>query len=407
MDYQYQDIIFDDALKLMEDRLILNPKIETETVELMQALHRIVSHDYEALIAQPPFDRSAVDGYAVQTSDIRQATRDKPITLTVVEEIHAGVAPTCSVIPGKAIRIMTGAPIPDGANAVIRQELTDYGDEAVIVYHAAVSYENICYHGEDFKEGERLIKEGTYLTAIEIGILASMGYAQVDVYRKPTVSLFSTGDELIHPGEPILPGKIYNSNLFLLHSRLKELGIEPAVVGNLADDTSLVADALIDAARHSEFILTTGGVSVGKKDIMHEALALAGADRIFWRVQMKPGAPTIFAILNGCLILALSGNPFGAMANLELLARPALARLTRNPSILTRRVQAIMKDAYPKNSPGKRFIRGIYQDGTVSLPKGLQTSGVLRTMQGCNCLIEIESRTAGLNPGDEVEVILL
>lgn len=405
--YQFTEVLLEEAIRLMKEYIVYRKEQNAEEVSLIDGLGRVAARDYISPINQPPFDRSPLDGYAVRAEDIRNASREQPVRLKVIEEIVAGDEPKERVESGMAARIMTGAPIPEGADCVIRQEDTDYGEEKVLIYKSVNTLDNICFQGEDFQAGDCLIKKDTLLSAIELGILASMGYSEISVYAKPRIGVFTTGDELMKPGEKLKPGKIYNSNLHVLWGRCKELGIEPVIADCLPDTEKEVATALEQILQQVDFVITTGGVSVGKKDIMHGALELLGAEKIFWKVLVKPGTPIIFAMAQGVPILALSGNPFGAISNLELLARPILSEMTGNRNLLPERKKAVFQNEFGKRSNVRRFIRGIYKDGEVCLPKGLHSSGVLGSMQGCNCLIDISVECAGLKPGDEVEVVLL
>ena len=252
------------------------------------------------------------------------------------------------------------------------------------------------------------MKQGEKIGFVEIGNLAAMGLDRVTVYRKPRIALITTGDEVTEPGQALRPGQIYNSNHYLISSRLAELGVETVWTKCLKDDALQVADAVRQAVElGADAVITTGGVSVGKKDILHDSLDLLGAEKLFWRVNLKPGTPTVFAVFQGVPVICLTGNPFGAIANVELLIRPMLAVLTGDPSLKAEEATGVMADPFHKASPGRRFIRAIYRDGQVRLPDGLHSSGVLSTMKGCNCLVDIEPGTGALNAGDSVRVWLL
>lgn len=407
--YRYVGVTVGQALELMREALGggEKPSWEMEELPLEEALGRIAGSDYCSPMNQPPFDRSPLDGYAVRAADTTGAGREHPAYLAVTQEILAGGYPREALGAGQAARIMTGAPIPAGADCIIRQEDTDYGEERVAIYKEMAPWDNYCYAGEDFRKGDCLLEAGTRLGAVELGILAGMGYGAVKVRRKLQAALFSTGDELQEPGGPLAPGKIYNSNLFVLRGRLEEMGIEVAASQRLPDSEQEVAQAMERVLPRADIILSTGGVSVGKRDILHGALELLGAEKVFWRVKVKPGTPTIFALAQGTPILALSGNPFGALAHLELLARPLLALLSGDSALLAPRKEAVLQDPFPKGSAMERIVRGYYREGKVYLPKGLHSSGCLSSMQGCNCLIDIPAGSAGLAAGDEVSVILL
>ena len=242
---------------------------------------------------------------------------------------------------------------------------------------------------------------------METGILASMGCAEAVVYRHPKVSVLTTGDEVTSPGQPLQPGKIYNSNLTMLVVRLRELGIRPVLAKTISDDPELMGKALKDAAAQSDLIITTGGVSVGKKDILHKAVQVSGSERVFWRVIAKPGTPVLFSVCEGVPVISLSGNPFGAAANFEMLIRPALAKMTRDESLNPVVSQAVMADPFFKESKRRRFIRGILKDGQVYMPSGLHSSGVLSSLQGCNCIVDIPAGSGALKLGDPVKVVLI
>jgi molybdopterin molybdotransferase len=252
-----------------------------------------------------------------------------------------------------------------------------------------------------------LLKKGTRIGYVEIGVLASMGRIQVPVYRRPRVVLLTSGDEVVEPGRPLPPGKIYNSNQSVLAARLMEFGIEPYQIAWIRDDAKEMAAALTEAAHHADLIITTGAVSVGKKDIMHEALRLAGADRIFWRVKMKPGMPTLFSVCQGVPVVSLSGNPFGVAVTMELLVRPVLRKMTQDAQFDIKRVSGTMASTFSKGGKGRRFVRASWKDGQFYLPDGLHSNGVLASMAGCNCLLDLPAGTPPLAPGDHAEALLL
>lgn len=386
------------------------PIRQVECVLLPELGGRILAESIYADIDQPPFDRSPIDGYACRSADLAGCSKEQPAILQVLEEVDAGSLATQNVGSGEAIRIMTGAPLPSGCDCCVRQEETDYGtltEGLVHIFCSHQEWENVCFRGEDYRRGTCLLAAGTRLTYVELAILASMGRTTAQVWRKPVITIFTTGDEVIQPGQPLEPGKIYNSNGYLLEARLRELGLEAAANEVACDDARDMAEKLMQAAKGSELILTTGGVSVGKKDIMHEALEIAGADKQFWRVLLKPGTPTIFSVMDGIPVISLSGNPFAAAANFELLVRPLLEKMTGDHSLMYHQQQAVMAEAFSKKSPGRRFVRAILRDGMVYLPEGQHSSGAISSMRGCNCMIDIPAGNPGLLSGDKVTVIVL
>ena len=417
----------------MEQILQYTPVInETEKVELNKAGGRILAQDMVAEFNNPPFGRSPVDGYACKAEDLAGASSEHPVKLKVMEEIDAGQYSERVVEHGQAVRIMTGAAIPKGCDCCIYQERTDYGEDFVEIYTEQKQWDNYCFAGEDFKKGTTLLKKGTHIGYVEAAVLAGMGAAKAPVYRRPKIVLLTTGDEVVEPGNPLPAGKIYNSNMTMLSARLRELGIEPFYMEAVKDDPQIMAEKLKETAEQADMIITTGGVSVGKKDIMHESLRLINAERIFWRVKMKPGMPTLFSVYNkedsngnisekcmtdDCVtgrkvpVISLSGNPFGVAVTVELLIRPALEKMMQNPAIGLKEVAGVMADDFVKGIKGRRFIRAYWENGEFHLPNGLHSNGVLSSMAGCNCLIDTKTmedkESKSLKTGDKVSAILL
>lgn len=362
---------------------------ETETVPLLQACGRVLAKDMIAGFDNPPFDRSPVDGYACKAEDITDASESHPVQLTVLEEIDAGQYSRVTVEKGQAVRIMTGAAIPKGCDCCVRQEDTDYGEETVRIFRPTGQWQNYCYRGENFKNGTVLLKKGDKIGFIEAGILASMGVIKVKVYRRVRAAVLTTGDEVMAPGKRLIPGKIYDCNQGLLAARMKEFGAELVEVAAIEDRPQAMTAALERIAPSVDLIVTTGAVSVGKKDIMHEALEMAGAKRIFWHIQMKPGMPTLFSMYQDTPVISLSGNPFGVAVSIDLLLRPVLHKMTQDEALKTVRKKCLLKNKFSKTIRGRRYVRAMTDGETVTIPTGLHSNGVLSSMAGCNCLIEM------------------
>ena len=385
---------------------------QTERVPLMEAAGRTAAEDVYAAISNPPFDRSPLDGSTFAAACVAGATAERPVRLRVVGEECAGEFYAGTVGAGETVRIMTGGAIPAGCDCVIRQEDVREDGDAILVPFPLRAHENYCDAGEDVRAGTHIIRKGQTLRAADLAVLASQGHTDAAVYLRPRVAVASTGDELVEPGEPLCPGKIYNSNLYLLAARLKEMGFEAEILGALPDDAEEVARALVSSAEPPDLVLTTGGVSVGKKDIMHDVVKELNAERLFWRVLMKPGAPAIGYTFSAAgdsrrtLGIALSGNPFAASATFELLARPVLAKLTAQDALLPKRSRAVLRDGFSKESRGRRFMRAQYAQGEVHLPEK-HASGVLFSAVGCNALVDIPAGSPPLAAGAEVDVILL
>ena len=377
----------EEAIKILRDNI--KEPIESETIPTMQSLGRVLAGPVKAVYDNPPFDRSPLDGYAVRGEDTLKASQDRPVELEVIGKVYAGGVYTGEVQRGQAVRIMTGAPIPKGADAIIRQEDTDYGEETVHIYKGVKSWSNYCYAGEDYKAGETLIKAGSLINGACASVLSSMGESRVEVYKLPPVSVIATGDEVMEPGEGLRPGKIYDSNLTYISLRLRELGIEPAFGRHAADDPELVAQIIRERSQKDSLIITTGGVSVGQKDIMHDVVKILGARQLFWKVKVKPGTPTLAFTYNNCLVICLSGNPYGAVANFELMVRPVLAKLTGNPSLEMSKTRACVQNDIKKIGGMRRFLRAYYENGKVWINGHNQSSGALSAMLDTNCLVEI------------------
>ena len=398
-------LMLEEALELILSR---GKKIdECEEIALWDVVGRVLAEDVVAQRNQPPFPRSPLDGYAVRSSDIKGASREYPVTLTVIAEVDAGHVVQEMVGEGEAIRIMTGAPIPDGADCIIGQEDTDYGESRVNVYEEVEAWQNYCFEGEDYRAGTILLKKGTVLGSAEAGILASLGLTRVCVYRRPRIAVITTGDEILLPGEELLPGKIYDSNLYALVTILRSWGVEISAKMRVEDDAKKVAELVKKVMTDADLVVTTGGVSVGKKDIMHEVLKILNCEKLFWRIAVKPGMPTLCASCQGKLLVCLSGNPYGAVANLELLIRPLLAEMTGREDLKIQRRRAVCENTFPKKSMVTRYVRAHYSDGKVRIASGSNASGILSSMCGCNCLIVIPAGTERIEKDDEVEVILL
>lgn len=399
------NVTLEQAIKLL--RKHVTHGLESEWVMTREASGRVLVEDIYAPFSQPPFHRSPLDGYAFSAVSSEGASEESPVSLKVVGEVCAGHTFKGTVKKGEAIRIMTGAPIPEGCDCVLRQEDTDYGEQVVAIYKALEPYSNYCFAGEDIKEGHLILKKGEKLSAITLGVLASMGIDRVQVQKKVRVGLLCTGDELVPLGKPLLEGKIYNSNGVMLEARMKELGIDVTVVEHCVDTASEVGLIIEKLIEQVDLVITTGGVSVGKKDIMHDVFKEFDVKRLFWRIAIQPGTPVLGGYFKNKIILGLSGNPFAALVNFELLVREIVAEFEKTEYILPIKVRAHMASEFNKVSQKRRFIRAKYCNGKVSLEHNNHSSGSLYTMSLCNCLIDIPAGNEGLRIGEEVNVILL
>ena len=394
----------EDALEEMTGGL---QPLGVEVLPLGEALGRTLAEEVRAHGDQPPFDRSPLDGYALKAADTVGASPLHPVTLPVVETVYAGGIPSRGLSSGEAMRVMTGAILPSGCDCVLRLEDTDDGRETVSLYASLRPDANFCHRGEDYSAGTLLLPAGTRLDSPSIGVLASAGVFSVPVRRRPSVGLLVTGDEIVPPERhPLPPGKIYDANLSLLTARLRELGIVDIHAAHACDSPQSVAAQMEELLHRCDLLLTTGGVSVGDKDILHQALPLMGAEPVFWKVALKPGTPVRFSHFQGKPILSLSGNPFAAAATFELLARPMLAALSGESHFHLTQIQGRLQTPFPKSSPVRRFLRGRYQQGEIILGEH-HSSGVLFSMLGCNCLVELPAGASPAVPGQTVTVWLL
>ncbi|ONI47550.1 hypothetical protein AN644_04920 [Candidatus Epulonipiscium fishelsonii] len=380
-------------------------KDETEIVDIEEIENRILAKDIYAKINQPPFNRSPLDGYAVNSIDTQAASKDTPVKLKVIGNTYAGDNNDIIGELATAVRIMTGGPIPSGYDCIIRQEDTDYGDKEVQIYVNHKPYQNYCFKGEDIKEGELLLKKGTVLNYVHVGILASQGISAVEVKGKTNILLLTTGDELIDIHDKLTNGKIYNTNLYTLKSRLKCLGVN-VLAKTFKDETLEIANYIKNNHNQYDAIVTTGGVSVGVKDIIHDVQKELSITPIFNKVNLKPGTPAMFWKYNETPILSLSGNPFAAFVTFELMAKAMVSLIGENINIIPTWIDGIMGDEFNKSSNKRRFIRALYDNGTVKIKVNNHSSGAFTDTAYCNCLIDIESGNKGLHKGDKVKVVL-
>lgn len=395
-------------MKELEECLVallakVKPVEKTEYVALTDACDRILGEDIYAEMMIPPYPKSAMDGYAVRAEDTLGADREHPVILQVVGELFAGDYVQLSCRKDCAVRVMTGSYVPEGYDAVIRQEDTDYGEDTVQIYRSITAGTNYCCVGEDIRKGQQILAKGTHLTALHTGLLASLGIHKVSVCERIKCSILSTGSELMAPGTPLLPGKIYNSIAYMLRASMERQGIQVPFTEICGDDKEILKKQLQKGLDVADIVITTGGVSVGKKDLLPEVLEEMGAEKIFSHANIQPGTPTIGSVLDGKIILSLSGNPYAAYANFEYYFWELAAYLTQDAALKVRRESAVLSDPYPKVNKLRRFVRAYAEEGRVILPTAVHASSVLSNMRDCNCFIDIEPGRE-LHPGDEVRI---
>jgi len=383
--------------------------IETEDTDLSDSVNRVLAEDIYAGIDLPPFDRSPLDGYAVRSGDTKFAAKDDPVRLKIIAEAPAGHMAAEKVAPGTAIKIMTGAPIPAGADAVIKIEDTEEENNEVLIFTPLKENSNLVRAGEDVKKGEKLIEKGTVLTCGEIGMMAAQGKTKIKVYQKPRVAVISTGDELVDIRETLGPGMIYNSNLYAVGAAVTESGGIPVLMGTVPDRVAESTDKIKEALGRADIILTTGGVSIGDYDVVKDVFKDIGAELLFWRVAMKPGTPAVCARTGKKLLIGLSGNPAAALVTYELMVRPLLYKISGRKEYMPQKVEVVMEDDFSKQSNQRRFLRAnvYFKEGKLYASlTGKQNPGAMKSVMGCNALIDI--KPGGIvKKGNPAETVLL
>lgn len=376
--------------------------VDTEEIPLSAAGGRILARDLTAAEDIPPFDRSPYDGYAFRAADTAEASREKPVTLTLTGTVAAGQVPDRPVTPGTAARLMTGAPIPEGADAVCMFEETAFTDAAVTLFRAFRPGENIVRAGEDVRRGALLARAGDVIDAGTAGTLAAQGIAKPAVFRRLRVGLISTGDEVIEPDAPLRPGMIRNANRYTLEAALLRAGMEPVWLGLAGDDAGRIADLIRQGARDCGAVVLTGGVSVGDRDLTPEAMEAAGCELLFRGADIKPGMACAYGLLDGRLICGLSGNPASSLTNFCVIALPALRRMAGFRVCVPPEITVILRDGFGKKSPTTRFLRGRLDlsDGTARmiLP-GDQGNVVLSSSIACDVMAVVPAGSGRLEAG--------
>jgi molybdopterin molybdotransferase len=398
-----EHVEIDDARRAVLDACAPLPPA---AIELDAALGRVLAEDVAAERSLPPFDSSAMDGFAVRADDLASAARCAPVTLHVVDESAAGHPARAALAAGQAVAISTGAVIPAGADAVVRVEDTERRDGVVEVRGPVPLGGNIRRAGEDVAAGRRVLTAGTTLGAAELGVLASLGRAQVPCARQPRVSVLATGDELLAAGEHERPGTIRDSNSHAIAALARCAGARVQRAEVIRDDGRSTREALAQAASDSDVLVVCGGVSVGEHDHVRPSLRALGARRVFWGLALRPGHPTWFGALDGALVFGLPGNPVSAMVTFALLARPAL-RALQGAADADEHASAVLDDGYEKPAGRAHALRcrlRLHDDGWHAQPTGPQGSHVLTSMLGADALAIVPSATTRVAAGERVRI---
>ncbi|NTZ19255.1 molybdopterin molybdenumtransferase MoeA [Paenibacillus sp. JMULE4] len=388
--------------------------MKTEEVPLEEAFGRRLAQDMTAHEPVPHFRRSGVDGYAVRAVDTTSAAADAPIRMEVTEMIPCGWVPTKAIGPGQAARIMTGAVVPEGADAVIMLEMTDRAEDArdgtVGIRKAMKAGENITPIGQEVSPGAPLLERGCIIGPGEAAILATFGFHRVPVFQQPKVAIFSTGSELLPVDSPLAPGKIRGSNSYMLACQVKGAGGLPQMMPILPDEAEVVEKQLLAALEWADIVITTGGVSVGDKDVLVDLFERWDGTLLFNKVSMRPGSPTSCGMWHGKPLFALSGNPGASYVGFELLVRPFMkASLGANHPLLPE-AEAFLDVDYSKGSAYPRYVRGTsrIEGGMVKVrPAGLDKSSIMVSIKDADCLICIPSGGRGAAQGEKVRIMWL
>jgi molybdopterin molybdotransferase len=380
-----------------------------EKVSILDALGRVIGEDIYAGRAIPPKDNSTMDGYALRAADARGASAKSPVHFTVVENIPAGAIPSNRVGSGEAARIMTGAPIPEGADAVIRMEDAREEDARVAIRVEAEPGQNIRRAGEDVRKGEHVIPRGEIIRAAEVGMLASLGRSFIFVHQRPLVAIVATGDELADIDEPPSDWKIVSSNTYSLAALIRECGAVPMQIGIALDNREDLLKKF-RAAMRADLIVSSGGVSVGDYDLVKKIMQEVGNAMQFWQVAMKPGRPLAFGLLEAIPAVGLPGNPVSTMVSFEQFVRPAILKMLGHNNLFRRTVQARLEQGIEKRAGIRHFVRArIRRDGEgyAVVATGERGSGILKPMVRANGLIVLPEEAATVRQGDTVTVQLL
>ena len=388
-------ISIEEALKaVIENTNALSMEI---TLPVENSWNEVLFRDVFSPINMPPFRQAAMDGYALNLQEKE--------FYTLIGEVKAGDHHQPVLSKGEALRIFTGAPVPDSANAVVMQEKVRVEEDIVEVENQPLMEQNIRPIGEQVKKGEVALKEGTRLTPAALGYLSSLGITEVPVYKKPSIAIVTTGNELITAGQPLALGKIYESNSVMLKSALLELGFRDVRVFKIPDDAKETYNNLKNFIAENDVVIISGGISVGDYDYVGKTLKELDIEQIFYKVNQKPGKPLFFGRNENTILFALPGNPAAALTCFYFYVYPSLQKMIgTEPSLM--KVMAKSKSHFIKNGDRPQFLKALYRDGAVSILEG-QSSAMLQTFAVANALIKMPEELTEIRMDDMVEVILL
>jgi len=380
-----------------------------EKVSILESLGRIISENINAPRDIPPLDNSAMDGYALRSEDILKASLENRVRLEVLEDLPAGFISKKVIQRGQAIRIMTGAPVPGGADAVIPVEDTERGDGFTLVLNPVSPGENIRKAGEDVRKGDQVISAGDLVRPAEIGMMASVGRSFVSVYQRPLIAILCTGEELVDVDGVLEEGKIISSNSYTLAAQVKDCGAIPLQLGIAKDQKEDIEKKLQQGLR-ADVIISSAGISVGDYDFVKDVLKNLGMEMVFWKVAMQPGRPLAFGTIRGKPVFGLPGNPVSSMVSFEQFVRPSLLKMMGHHQLFRPVIEAILKEEIRKKAGRRQFIRAsvsLKENQYVVTTTGEQGSGILKSMVKANGLIVIPEDLEIVRAGEKVKVQLL
>ncbi|MEA1959884.1 MAG: gephyrin-like molybdotransferase Glp [Bacillota bacterium] len=397
-----EDISLEQAQQILLERV----RHRRETyVSLWEAAGRILSQDIIAGNNQPAFPSSRVDGYALRAEDIRDASHSNPVGLRVLEATRAGYAARHTVSRGTAIKVMTGAPVPQGADAIMKYEDLQQGTDVIEVYHPLRPGKNILLAGRDIRINETIARRGQKITPSVLGLIVGTGLSEVPVFEGLTAALISTGDELVNPSANLDPGKIYPSNLYTLHARCQELGVTSLPMGIIKDDKEVIAEYLLEGLRKADIVITTGGVSAGDYDLLKDAMKSIGTEVLFDRIAIRPGSAMVAGRVMDQFVIGLSGNPAAAFIVFDLLTVPLLRKMMGQDQPLPTMIQGRLSHDFAKQGSQRRLVRGIlYNHNGVNYIRinDDKTRGVLVSMAECNVLVDLPADIQKVQAGEKV-----
>lgn len=406
MDKLHKDIIsYEDAKKIILSNI--HPT-ETVYVPIKKALGNIISQDIIATENLPPFNNSAIDGYAVKIKNLQGAAPDKPILIDTLDDVPAGKLPTTRLKTGSTVKVMTGAPVPEGTDAVIPLELTEttYGNR-IKVFGTVDELANIRFVGEDIQKGEVVLPIGTMVTSGNIGLLAALGLNEIPVLRRPRIGILASGDELIPIDKPLQPGKIRNSNTYMLMALAQSINADVVNLGVAKDSISDISNR-IKKGDEADIIVCTGGASVGDRDFVKKAFKELNVDVKFTSVKQRPGKPLVFGIWEKKPIFALPGNPVSTYVSFIEYVIPVVKKMLDLPKYDFDLLPATLSEDIKKGAGMTHFIRGIcelHADGSYSVKStGNQSSGLMTSIAQANCIIVLEENTDDAKKGDTVNI---